>query len=115
MCQTVRNQPEHGRMPGVPPTEGKNGVPLRFPRPVMATAAITLAVAWTALGSVPALADQVRHQEGWLAKLHVTHAWQTTKGSGVTAARLDPELDPARSHLSGPACPRPTLPKSRRA
>src|SRR5258708_19935936 len=110
MCQTVRNQPEHGRMPGVPPTEGKNGVPLRFPRPVMATAAITLAVAWTALGSVPALADQVRHQEWWLAKLHLTHAWQTTKGSGVTGALRDTRGDPPHPHLSRSLIPAPHFP-----
>ncbi len=88
-------------MPGVTPTEGKNGVPLRFPRPVMATAAIGLAVAWTALGSVPALADQVRDQEWWLARLHVTQAWQSTKGSGVTVALLDTGVDPAQPDLSG--------------
>jgi subtilisin family serine protease len=86
---------------GVPPTEGKNGVPLRFPRPVIATGAIGLALAWTALGSMPALADQVRNQEWWLAKLHVTQAWQSTRGSGVTVALLDTGVDPAQPDLSG--------------
>ncbi len=76
-------------------------MPLRFPRPVMVTAAIGLALAWTAQGSVPALADQVRNQEWWLAKLHVTQAWQTTKGSGVTVALLDTGVDPAQPDLSG--------------
>src|SRR5262249_19572525 len=66
----------------------------------MATAAIGLAVAWTALGSVPALADQVRNQEWWLAKLHVTQAWQTTRGAGVTVALLDTGVDPGQSGQS---------------
>lgn len=67
----------------------------------MATAAIGLAVAWTALGSVPALADQVRSHEWWLAKLHVTQAWQTTRGAGVTVALLDTGVGPGQSDLSG--------------
>ena len=89
------------------PTEGKNGVPLRFPRPVMATAAIGLAVAWAALGSVPALADQVRNQEWWLAKLNVTQAWHTARGSGVTVALLDTGVYPAQPDLSGSVLPGP--------
>ena len=81
-------------------------MPLRFPRPVMVTAAIGLAVAWTALG-IPALAsqarnaDQVRRQEWWLAKLHVPQAWQTTRGAGVTVALLDTGVDSGQSDISG--------------
>src|SRR5215472_9326445 len=67
----------------------------------MATAAIGLAFAWTALGSVPALADQARQQEWWLARLHVMQAWQTTRGGGVTVALLDTGVDLAQSDLSG--------------
>jgi subtilisin family serine protease len=67
----------------------------------MATAAIGLAVAWTAVGSVPALADQVRHQEWWLARLHVTQAWEHTKGAGVTVALLDTGVEPGQSDLFG--------------
>ena len=67
----------------------------------MATAAISLAFAWTALGSVPALADQARQQEWWLARLHVMQAWQTTRGGGVTVALLDTGVDLAQSDLSG--------------
>ncbi|HEV2242471.1 MAG TPA: S8 family serine peptidase [Streptosporangiaceae bacterium] len=88
-------------MPGVTPTEGKDGVSLRFARPAVATAAIGLAFAWTALGSVPALADQARQQEWWLAKLHVTQAWQTTRGAGVTVALLDTGVDLGQADLSG--------------
>jgi len=87
-------------------------VPLRFLRPAMATAAIVLAVAWTAQGSVPALADQVRSQEWWLAKLHVTRAWATTRGSGVTVALLDTGVDPAQPDLSGSVITGPDLTNS---
>ena len=80
---------------------------LRFPRPVIVTAAIGLAVAWTALGSVPALADQVRQQQWWLGAMHITQAQRTSNGSGVTIALLDTGVDPAqpdivRSVITGP-------------
>lgn len=88
-------------------------MPLRLPRPVIIAAAIGLAVAWSAAGSVPALArgaaraDQVRNQQWWLNALHVPTAWQTTKGSGVTVALLDTGVasghpDLAGSVISGP-------------
>jgi subtilisin family serine protease len=76
-------------------------VPLRFPRPVATTAAIGLVVAWTAFGSVPAFADQVRQNEWWLGGLQITQAQQTTQGSGVTIALLDTGVDPHQSDLSG--------------
>ena len=76
-------------------------MPLRFPRLVMAPAAIGLAAACVLLGSTPTLADQVRHQEWWLHALHVTQAWRTTEGSGVTVAVLDTGTDPAQPDLSG--------------
>src|SRR5258708_6897702 len=78
----------------------------------MATAAIVLAVAWTAQGSVPALADQVRSQEWWRAKLHVTRAGATTRGSGVTVALLDTGVDPAQPDLSGSVITGPDLTNS---
>jgi hypothetical protein len=76
-------------------------VSLRFPRPVILTAAIGLVVAWTALGIVPASADQVRQGEWWLGALHVTQAQQTTQGTGVTIALLDTGVDPAQPDLAG--------------
>lgn len=82
-------------------TEGKDGVSLRFPRPVIVAAAIGLAVAWAALGSVPAFADQVRQDEWWLAALHVTQAQQTTQGAGVTVALLDTGVDPDQADIAG--------------
>jgi subtilisin family serine protease len=88
-------------------TEGKDGVPLRFPRPVMVAAAISLVAGWSALASVPAQADQVRQSEWWLSALQITQAQQTTKGSGVTVALLDTGVDPAQPDLAGSVIPGP--------
>jgi subtilisin family serine protease len=76
-------------------------VPLRFPRPVMVVAAISLVAAWSALASVPAQADQVRSSQWWLNALQVTKAQRTTTGSGVTIALLDTGVDPAQPDLNG--------------
>jgi hypothetical protein len=70
-------------------------------RLVMATAAVGLAVAWNALSGAPAMADQVRHQEWWLANLHVTQAWRASKGAGVTIALLDTGVDPGQADIFG--------------
>jgi len=78
----------------------------------MITAAIGLAAAAATLGSIPAQADQVRNQEWWLAKLHVTQAWPTTKGSGVTVALLDTGVDSAQADLSGSVISGPDLTSS---
>lgn len=71
---------------------------LTFPRrwlaPVAAAAAVGLAAA-------PAAADQVRHREWWLSAAHVTTAWQTSRGGGVTVAVLDSGVDAAQPDLAG--------------
>src|SRR5580704_5553631 len=68
--------------------EGKDGVPLRLPRPVMALIATGAAAISIGLATVPASADQVRHQEWWLSSLGITSAWSASQGSGVTVAVL---------------------------
>ncbi len=92
--------------------EGKNGVRLSFPRPIRAIAVVGVAVAWTALGSVPALADQVRSQEWWLKQLHVTQAQKTTLGTGVTVALLDTGVVPTQPDIAGSVLHGPDFTKS---
>jgi Subtilase family len=87
-------------------------VSLRFPRPVILTTAIGLAVAWAALGIGAASADQVRQGEWWLGALHVTQAQQTTQGAGVTIALLDTGVDPAQADLAGSVIPGPDFTNS---
>jgi len=93
-------------------TEGKDGVSLRVPRPVIMTAAIGLVVAWAALGSVPASADQVRQGEWWLGALHVTQAQQISQGAGVTIALLDTGVDAAQPDIAGSVITGPDLTNS---
>jgi hypothetical protein len=62
--------------------------------PVAAAAALALA-------ATPAAADQVRHREWWLSAIHVTQAWESSRGSGVTVAVLDSGVDPAQRDLAG--------------
>ena len=85
---------------------------LRFPRLAILSAAIGLAMAWTAVGSVPALADQVRQQQWWLGALHVTQAQRVSTGSGVTIALLDTGVDPAQPNLVGSVITGPDFTKS---
>jgi hypothetical protein len=93
-------------------TEGKDGVSLRVPRPVILTAAIGLVAAWAALGSVPAYADQVRQGEWWLSALHVTQAQQISQGQGVTIALLDTGVDAAQPDIAGSVITGPDLTNS---
>lgn len=93
-------------------------MPLRLPRPVITAAAIGLAVAWSAAGSVPALAngatrtDQTRTQQWWLNALHIPAAWQTTKGSGVTIALLDTGVAAGHPDLAGSVIAGPDFTRS---
>src|SRR5215472_2242090 len=63
--------------------------------------AVGLSLAFIAASSLPALADQARRHEWWLRTLHVTNAWESTRGSGVTIAVLDTGVDPAQADLTG--------------
>ncbi len=95
--------------------EGNAGVRLRFPRPSTAPVAAVLAVAWVALSSAPALADQVRQSEWWLPALQIARAQQTSQGSGVTIAVLDTGVDVAAPDLAGSVLSGPDLTRSGRA
>ena len=68
-----------------------------------ATAAVAagLAAAYVALTAGPALADSVRNQEWWLTTLHVTKAWDSSRGAGVTVAVLGNGVDPGQADLAG--------------
>jgi subtilisin family serine protease len=85
--------------------------------PVTSGLAAAIAVSWLVgvAGSVPALAAAdygvagtgIQGQEWWLPGLHVTQAWQTTEGAGITVAVLGTgvaagHLDLAGSVSTGP-------------
>ena len=76
-------------------------MPLGLPRRAQAGVAAGLVLAFLATASSPALADSVRSQEWWLRALHVTDAWRSTKGAGVTVAVLDTGVDPKQADLTG--------------
>src|SRR5438105_1936186 len=63
--------------------------------------AVGRSLAFIAASSSPAPADHARRNEWWLRTLHVTNAWETTRGSGVTVAVLDTGVDPAQADLTG--------------
>ena len=68
-----------------------------------ATAAVAAGLAATCIGvaAAPAFADTVRNQEWWLTSLHVTKAWLSSRGAGVTVAVLDTGVDTTQPDLAG--------------
>ncbi len=68
-----------------------------------AAAAVAAGLAATCIGvaAAPALADTVRNQEWWLASLHVTKAWLSSRGTGIKVAVLDTGVDPTQPDLAG--------------
>ena len=66
------------------------------------TIAAGLAASCVAVAAAgPALADTVRNNEWWLSSLHVTQAWLSTKGTGVTVAVLSTGVDTTQPDLAG--------------
>jgi Subtilase family len=88
---------------------GKDGVPLRFPRPVVALVATATAAVTVGLAAAPASADQVRQQEWWLSALNVTSAWTASQGSGVTVAVLSDGVDASHPDLTGVVTTAPAI------
>ncbi|MDX6334745.1 MAG: hypothetical protein QOG05_2085, partial [Streptosporangiaceae bacterium] len=68
-----------------------------------AAAAVAAGLAATCIGmaAVPAFADTVRNQEWWLASLHVTKAWLSSRGAGIKVAVLDTGVNPTQPDLAG--------------
>ena len=68
-----------------------------------ATAAVAAGLAAACLGvaAAPAFADTVRNQEWWLTSLHVTKAWLSSRGAGVTVAVLDTGVHTNQPDLAG--------------
>jgi subtilisin family serine protease len=65
--------------------------------------------------SSAALAGQVRPDDWWLSALHVTAAWESTRGAGVTVAVLDTGVDPSQADLAGSVVTGPDYTGSGRA
>jgi hypothetical protein len=72
-----------------------------LPRRVQAGVAVGLAAGFVVLANSAAVADQVRDSEWWLQALHVTQAWQSSHGSGVTVAVLDTGVNASQPDLTG--------------
>ena len=78
-------------------------VSLTVPRhPLSPLLAVAAAAAVTVgLVAAPGLADQVRDNEWWLTEVHVTKAWPTSRGAGVTVAVLDTGVNSDQPDLAG--------------
>ena len=72
--------------------------------PVASGLAAVIAVCWPAPAHAAAgydVAGTIQAQEWWLGGLHVTQAWQTTEGAGITVALLGTGVDGGHPDLVG--------------
>ncbi len=88
---------------------------LGLPRRAQAGVAVGVALTFLVMASSPALADRVRSQEWWLRTLHVTRAWRSTQGAGVTVALLDTGVDAKQADLDDSVITGPDYTHSGRA
>lgn len=75
----------------------------------------SLPVAAVVLPALPAQAGSWRQSEWWLSKLHVTQAWRSGEGAGVTVAVLADGVDASQPDLSGSVLSGPDFTRSGRA
>src|SRR5262245_9413523 len=95
-------------------TEGLHIVSLRLPRLAQAVAVIGLASAPLLGLGMPAHADTWRQSEWWLSKLHVTEAWRSNAGAGVTIAVLADGVSASQVDLKGQVISGPDFTGSKR-
>jgi subtilase family protein len=79
-------------------------VPRALPRRARATVAgvaVGLVLASSLLAWSSAAADQVRNAQWWLRTLHVTRAWDSSRGADVKVALLDTGVDTSQPDLTG--------------
>jgi hypothetical protein len=104
------------------PTEGHDTVPLSssrlgIPRLARAVAVIGLASAPAVLLSLPASASTgapAAQRDWWINALHVTQAWRTTDGSGITVAVLADGVDASQADVAGHVIEGPDFTRSGR-
>src|SRR5215469_7281362 len=90
--------------------EAKDGVLLRFPRPLIVLIATGTAAITVGLSAAPASADQVRNSEWWLGSLSVTSVWPASQGAGVTVAVLSDGVVTNQPDLSSAVTTAPAIP-----
>jgi subtilisin family serine protease len=68
---------------------------------VAVTAAVPALAATGTPAGATAKADKIRDSEWWLSSLHVTQAWQASRGSGITVALLSTGVLTTHPDLTG--------------